>query len=144
MPPRKRKSSDSFFLFFCFPYFNFESIDRYYRGRDVLNQLMKFIFQKSHQKKMKWSFLKHRKKFSIFSFIRIKNIMIIKKSTGHPLSLTRGGPVDFLHFHFKNSVQPITTGMNPIRNMNHKRKYQLNRSQEYQLQYLLSKEESFQ
>nr|QKQ12865.1 PsbJ [Sophora flavescens] len=34
--------------------------------------------------------------------------------------------------------------MSPIRNMNHKRKYQLNRSQEYQLQYLLSKEEPFQ
>ncbi|KAM7474012.1 hypothetical protein LguiB_021255 [Lonicera macranthoides] len=32
--------------------------------------------------------------------------------------------------------------MNPIRNMNHKRKYLLNRSQESQLQYLLSKEES--
>ncbi|OWM81486.1 hypothetical protein CDL15_Pgr007524 [Punica granatum] len=28
--------------------------------------------------------------------------------------------------------------------MNHKRKYLLNRSQEYQLEYLLSKEESFQ
>lgn len=91
-------------------------------------------------------FLKHRKKFSILSFIRIKDLMIIKNSTG-PLSSKqrkRGSPVEFLRFHFENEVQPITTGMNPIRNMNHKRKYQLNRSQEYQLQYLLSKEESFQ
>ena len=31
-------------------------------------------------------------------------------------------------------MHPITTGMNPIRNMNHKRKYQLNQSQKYQLQ----------
>ena len=56
----------------------------------------------------------------------------------------REGPVEFLRFHIYTAVHPITTGMNPIRNMNHKRKYQLNQSQEYQLQYLLPKEESFQ
>ena len=54
------------------------------------------------------------------------------------------GPVEFLLFHVYNPVHPITTGMNPIRNMNRKRKYLLNRSQEYQLQYLSAKEESFQ
>ncbi|KAL8234594.1 hypothetical protein R6Q59_020694 [Mikania micrantha] len=52
--------------------------------------------------------------------------------------------VEFLRFHVYNSIHPITTGMNPIRNMNHKRKRLLYRSQEYQLQYLLSKEEFFQ
>ncbi|KVI00331.1 HIP116 protein [Cynara cardunculus var. scolymus] len=47
-------------------------------------------------------------------------------------------------FHVYNSIHSITTGMNPIRNTNHKRKRLLNRSQEYQLQCLLSKEEFFQ
>ena len=56
----------------------------------------------------------------------------------------RVDPFEFLIIHFENPINTITTGMSPIRNMNHKRKYQLNRSQEYQLQYLLSKEESFQ
>lgn len=86
MPPRRSKSSDSFDSFFLLLFFQLKikSIDRYYPGKEVLNQLMKFIFQKHHQKKMKWSFLKHRKKLSIESFIRIKNIMIIKNSTGPP------------------------------------------------------------
>ncbi len=74
--------------------------------------------------------------------------MIIKNSTGpSPSNQTNKegvDPVEFLRFHVYNSVHPITTGMNPILNMNHKRKYLLNRSQEYQLQYLLAKEESFQ
>lgn len=43
-----------------------------------------------------------------------------------------------------NPVHPITTGIHPIRNMNRKRKDLLNRSQEYQLQYLSAKEESCQ
>jgi hypothetical protein len=55
-----------------------------------------------------------------------------------------GNPIELLRFHVYNSIHPISTGMNPIRNMNHKRKDLLNRSQEYQLQYLLAKEESFQ
>ncbi|CAN4119579.1 unnamed protein product [Withania somnifera] len=63
--------------------------------------------------------------------------MILKNSTGFP-------SLFFLRFHVDNSIHSITTGMNPTRNMNHKRKYLLNRLQEYQLQYLLSKEESFQ
>jgi len=68
-----------------------------------------------------------------------------EKSTLHTLFLRdAGNPVEFLRFHVDNSIHSITTGMNPIRNMNHKRKYLLNRLQEYQLQYLLSKEESFQ
>lgn len=76
--------------------------------------------------------------------------MIIKNSTGpSPSNQTNlakegVGPIEFLRFHVDNSIHPITTGMNPIRNMNHKRKCLLNRSQEYQLQYLLAKEESFQ
>lgn len=53
-------------------------------------------------------------------------------------------PAEFLPFHVYNLVHPITTEMNPTRNMNRKRKYLLNRSQEYQLQYLSAKEESFQ
>ena len=53
-------------------------------------------------------------------------------------------PVEFLCFHFENEIHAIITGMIPIRNMNDKGKYQLNRSQQYQLQYLLSKEEFFQ
>ena len=59
-----------------------------------------------------------------------------------------GGKVPLSSYAFMdtayNSIHLITTGMNPIRNMNHKKKYLLNQSQEYQLQYLLSKEESFQ
>lgn len=54
------------------------------------------------------------------------------------------GTAEFLLFHVYNSVHSITTEMNPTRNMNRKRKHLLNRSQEYQLQYLLAKEESFQ
>ncbi|EYU38448.1 hypothetical protein MIMGU_mgv1a018999mg, partial [Erythranthe guttata] len=57
-----------------------------------------------------------------------------------------GHPVEFLHFHVYNSIHPITNyyiRMNLIRNMNHKRKYLVNQSQEYQQLYLLSKEESF-
>ena len=76
-----------------------------------------------------------------------KILIIIKNSTGpSPSNQTKkeGNPVEFLPFRVYNSMHPITTGMNPIRNMNHKRKYLLNRSQEYQLQYLSAKEESFQ
>lgn len=83
--------------------------------------------------------LYEKKKFWLF--------LIIKNSTGpSPSNQTKkeGNPVEFLRFHVYNSIHLITTGMNPIRNMNHKRKYLLNRSKEYQLQYLLSKEESFQ
>ena len=96
---------------------------------------------------MEWSFLKHQKKKSVLSFIRKNILIIIKNSTGpSPSDQTtkEGNPVEFLRFHVYNSIHPITIGMNPIRNMNHKRKYLLNRSQEYQLQYLLAKEESFQ
>ena len=76
-----------------------------------------------------------------------KYIIIIKNSTSIHSFFDEFEwiPVEFLRFfHFENPINTITTGMSPIRNMNHKRKYQLNRSQEYQLQYLLSKEESFQ
>nr|YP_010174923.1 hypothetical protein LCE14_pgp040 [Camellia debaoensis]ANF99765.1 hypothetical protein [Camellia japonica]QSJ55679.1 hypothetical protein [Camellia pubipetala]QBI38200.1 hypothetical protein [Camellia japonica]QBI38291.1 hypothetical protein [Camellia japonica]QSJ55762.1 hypothetical protein [Camellia debaoensis] len=104
-------------------------------------------FSKISSEKKKWSFLKHQKKKSVLSFIRKKILIIIKNSTGpSPSNQTKkeGNPVEFLPFRVYNSMHPITTGMNPIRNMNHKRKYLLNRSQEYQLQYLLAKEESFQ
>lgn len=39
--------------------------------------------------------------------------------------------LELLRFHFKKKTNSntITTEMSPIRNMNHKRKYQLNRSQ---------------
>ena len=97
---------------------------------------------------MKWSFLKHRKKGSICCHLYEQKIMIIKNSTGPFLANQtkneEAGPVEFLHFHVYNLVHSIITGTNPIQNMNHKRKYLLNRSQEYQLPYLLSKEESFQ
>ena len=72
--------------------------------------------------------------------------MILKNSTGpSPSNQTNkeGNPVEFLRFHVDNSIHSITTGMNPIWNMNHKKKYLLNQLQEYQLQYLLSKEKSF-
>uniref|UniRef100_M1BF91 Photosystem II reaction center protein J n=2 Tax=Solanum TaxID=4107 RepID=M1BF91_SOLTU len=93
----------------------------------------------------KMEFLKRKR--NPFYHLDEKNIMILKNSTGpSPSNQTNkeGNPVKFLRFHVDNSIQSITTGMNPIRNMNHKRKYLLNRLQEYQLQYLLSKEESFQ
>ncbi|TYH66565.1 hypothetical protein ES332_D06G132500v1 [Gossypium tomentosum] len=93
-----------------------------------MNQLIEieFIFQKNH-----------RKKLSICCHLYDQNIiiMIIKNSTGPFLAnqtkKEEVGPVEFLHFHSYNL------------NMNHKRKYLLNRSQEYQLPYLLFKEESF-
>lgn len=119
-----------------------ESTHRYCQVTGVLNQSMKFIFQKHHQKK----FLKQQKNKSTLSFRR-KKTLILKNPTGlFPSNQTNkeGNPVEFLRFHVYNSIHPITTGMTPIRNMNHKRKYLLNQSQEYQLQYLLSKEESFQ
>ena len=54
-----------------------------------------------------------------------------EKSTLHTLFLRdAGNPVEFLRFHVDNSIHSITTGMNPIRNMNHKRKYLLNQLQE--------------
>lgn len=56
---------------FRFLYFNFESIDRYYRGRDVLNQLMKFIFQKFHQKKREMEFFETSEK--VFYFVIYTN-----------------------------------------------------------------------
>lgn len=58
--------------------------------------------------------------------------------------LVKQGPVEFLLFRVYNWIRQITIEMNPTRNMNRKRKCLLNRSQEYQLQYLLAKEESFQ
>ncbi|GFP85984.1 hypothetical protein PHJA_000786200, partial [Phtheirospermum japonicum] len=84
--------------------------------------------------KIEWSFVKQQKKKSTLS----KKTLLLKNKnpTGpFPSNQTKkeGNPVEFLRFR-----------MNLIRNMNHKRKYLLNRSQEYQLQYLLSKEESFQ
>ena len=51
---------------------------------------------------------------------------------------------EFLLFHIYSPVHLITTETNPTQNMNRKRKCLLNRSQEYQLQYLSAKEESFQ
>lgn len=67
------------------------------------------------------------------------------KNSAGPRRYNKGiSPAEFLPFHVYNLVHPITTEMNPTRNMNRKRKYLLNRSQEYQLQYLLAKEESFQ
>ena len=65
--------------------------------------------------------------------------MIIKNLTGLSLSnqinLAKEGvgPIEFLRFHVDNSIHSITIGMNPIQNMNHKRKYLLNRSQECRL-----------
>lgn len=94
----------------------------------------------------KMEFLK-RKRNPFYHLDEKKNIMILKNSTGFPsffVWFEGEGPVEFLRFHVDNSIHSITTGMNPTRNMNHKRKYLLNRLQEYQLQYLLSKEESFQ
>lgn len=76
-----------------------------------------------------------------------KSLISINNSTGpFPSNQTKkeGNPVEFLRFRVYNSIHPITTGMNPIQNMNHKRKCLLNRLQEYQLQYLLAKEEFFQ
>lgn len=96
---------------------------------------------------MEWSFFKDQKKKYVLSFIRKNILIIIKNSTGRsPSNQTKkeGNPIELLRFHVSNSIHPITTGMNPIRNMNHKRKDRLNQSQEYQLQYLLAKEESFQ
>lgn len=52
---RKKKLSD------CLLSSNFESIDKYYRGTNVLNQLSKLIKKKIIRKKMKWNFWKHRK-----------------------------------------------------------------------------------
>ena len=86
-------------------------------------------------------------RFVIYTKKKFWLFLIVKNSTGpSPSNQTQkeGNPVEFLRFHVYNSIHLITTGMNPIRNMNHKRKYLLNRSKEYQLQYLLSKEESFQ
>jgi len=42
-----------------------------------------------------------------------------------------GDAVEFLRFHVYNLVHPITTSMNPSQNRSCKRKYLLNRSQEY-------------
>lgn len=113
-----------------------------------MNQLIEFIFQKHHQKKNEMEFFETSEKWSICCHLYEQNIMIIKNSTGPFLANQtkneEAGPVEFLHFHVYNLVHPIITGTNPIQNMNHKRKYLLNRSQEYQLPYLLSKEESFQ
>ena len=85
--------------------------------------------------------------FFHLSFIWIKYYDYYELNGTYPLflCLIRGGFrwVLTLSCHVYNSVRPITKGMNLIQNMNHKRKYRLNRSQEYQLQYLLSKEESF-
>ena len=96
---------------------------------------------------MEWSFFKDPKKKSVLSFIRKNILIIIKNSTGpSPSNPTKkeGNPIELLRFHVYNSIHPSTTGMKPIRNMSHKRKDLLNQSQEYQLQYLLAKEESFQ
>ena len=54
--------------------------------------------------------------------------MIIKNSTGPSLlnqtNLIKEGvvPIEFLRFYINNSIHPITIRVNPIRNMNHKRK----------------------
>lgn len=83
----------------------------------------------------------------MFCHLYEKGLISINNSTGpFPSNQTKkeGNPVEFLRFRVYNSIHPITTGMNPIQNMNHKRKCLLNQLQEYQLQYLLAKEESFQ
>lgn len=137
---RKSKLRDSFFSS------NLESIDRYYRRTDAMNQLIEFIFQKHHQKKNEMEFFETSEKvIYLLSFIRTKYYELLRIQRGPSSRIREGaGPVEFLHFHIYNLVHPIITGTNPIQNMNHKRKYLLNRSQEYQLPYLLSKEESFQ
>ena len=122
--------------------FNFEMIDKYYRGANVLNQSINFVFQKHHQKKkMKWSFFKHRKRRFVLSSIYMNKILWLLRTQRDLPSRIRAkegmGPIEFLRFRVDNSIHPITTG-------NHKRKSLLNQSQEYQLQYLLAKKESFQ
>jgi hypothetical protein len=92
-------------------------------------------------------FERSKKEIRVCPLIRKNILIIIKNSTGpSPSNQTKkeGNPIELLRFHVYNSIHPITTGMNPIRNMNHKRKDLVNRSQKYQLQYLLTKEESFQ
>jgi hypothetical protein len=62
----KRKWSDSLFLFS-----NFESFDRYYRGRNVLNQLLKLIFQKTLLEKNAMEFFEISEK--VISFVIYTN-----------------------------------------------------------------------
>jgi len=140
-----RKSSDSFFLLTLKG-----SIDTIEEQMFWINQSSSF-FKNIIRKKMKWSFFKHRKRRSVLSGIYPNKILWLLRTQRDLPSRIRQtwpkkgvGPIEFLRFHVDNSIHPITTGMNPIRNMNHKRKCLLNRSQEYQLQYLLAKEESFQ
>lgn len=52
---------------FRFLYFNFESIDRYYGGRDVLNQLIKCIFSKILSEKNEMEFFETSEK--VFYFV---------------------------------------------------------------------------
>ena len=96
MSSRKRKLSDSFFSS------NLESIDRYYRRTDAMNQLIEFFFQKHH-----------RKNGSICCHLYEQNSMIVKNSTGPFLAnqtkKEEAGPVEFLHFHAYNFVHPIIT-----------------------------------
>lgn len=93
----------------------------------------------------------------VLTRIREKNLFISQGSPFAPLTFVRvasllplsslgllllPGSFVILNRNRHNPVYPITTGINPIRNMNRKRKDLLNRSQEYQLQYLSAKEES--
>ena len=92
--------------------------------------------------------IEYQKKGSPSPFLiyttKVLCLLRTRRAPSNQIEKKGGGPAAFLCFRVYNSVHPITTGMSPIRNMTHKRKCLLNRSQEYQLQYLLSKEESFQ
>lgn len=140
-----RKSSDSFLLLILKKYRFKISINTI---EEQANQSMKFIFEKPHFVFVMMFFFWNNRKINEFCYLG-KKIRILKNSTGFPFCLyDLRGRVPLSSYAFMdtayNSIHPITTGMNPIRNMNHKKKYLLNQLQEYQLQYLLSKEESFQ
>ena len=106
-----------------------------------INQSSSFFKNIIRKKKIKWSFFKHRKRRFVFSGIYTNKILWLLRTQWDLPSRIRAkegvGPIEFLRFHVDNSIHPITT-------WNHKRKSLLNQSQEYQLQYLLAKEESFQ
>lgn len=107
-----------------------------------INQWSSFF--KSMIRKKRMEFFEPAEKEIHFGILTKKRLWFLRTQRALSRQTKEGNPVEFLRFHVYNSIHPITTGMNLIRNMNHKRKCLLNRSQEYQLQYLLSKEESFQ
>lgn len=66
-------------------------------------------------------------------YMNKKRLELLITHLGSTLSLTNSSGSQVSYYAFiskkKTNSNTITTEMSPIRNMNHKRKYQLNRSQ---------------